>query len=220
MREKGDALADPIADLAVREIYQRARADPARPPGCVELAVALFGDRCIRLAERRELPGRSALVWPGGDPVIHLRRGLTAQQVNHAVAHELGEWLLHVWNYHGPEAEELSGRIGAALCVPRQAFGRAYSVVGDDLRELSRAFTVSESLMVLRIGECVGYPTALITPRRVRVRGAHWIWPSSETAWRSLASGATPRGLVRLPIRDARARVAFRAQSVGDGSLK
>ena len=97
MREMGDALVDPIAELAVSEIYQRARADPLRPPSSVGLAVALFGERCIRLDERRELPGRSALVWPGTEPVIRLQRGLTARQVNHAVAHELGEWLLQTW---------------------------------------------------------------------------------------------------------------------------
>ena len=211
MREKGDALADPIADLAVREIYQRAHADPERPPGCVELAVALFGDRCIRLAERRELPGRSALVWPDGEPVIHLRRGLTARQVNHAVAHELGEWLLHIWAYHGPDAEELSGRIGAALCVPRPAFHAAHRELGEDLPALSETFTVSESLMALRIGECLGYPTALVTRHRVLIRGNPWPWPSNLDG-PSLVRNAVALGLTRERIRDVRHRFVLRAR--------
>jgi hypothetical protein len=215
MRETGVELMDPVADLAVREIYERAGMNPARAVGSIRLAVALLGERCIRLAARGELPGRSALVWPGPQPVIHLRRDLTPCQLNHAVAHELGEWLLHVWRYRGNDAENLAGRIGAALCVPREAFHRAWRDVGDDLTELSRAFTVSESLMALRIGECAGYPTALITPRRVLTRGLVWPWPSRDDHWPSLIARAPAAGLLRLRIRDARGRIALRAPVKG-----
>jgi hypothetical protein len=211
MRETGIELMDPVADLAVREIYERARMNPARAVGSIRLAVALLGERCIRLADRGELPGRSALVWAGPYPVIHLRRDLSACQLNHAVAHELGEWLLHVWRYHGNDAENLAGRIGAALCVPREAFHPAWLDLGDDLTELSRAFTVSESLMALRIGECAGYPTALITPRRVLTRGFLWPWPSRDDDWPNLIARAAAAGLLRLRIRDARGRIALRA---------
>jgi hypothetical protein len=212
MRELGSELVDPIADLAVREIYYRARIDPARVVGSVRLAVALLGERCIRLAERGELPGRSALVWVGPHAVIHLRRDLTPCRINHAVAHELGEWLLHAWRYQGNDAENLAGRIGAALCVPRQAFYPAWRALGDDLSELSRVFTVSESLIALRIAECVGYPTALVTPRRVLTRGCAWNWPTRDPDWRDLLGRASVPGLVRLRIRDARRRIVLRSQ--------
>ena len=213
MREMGHALVDPVADLAVREIYQRARRDPAHAVGTVHLAVAIFGERCIRLAARRELPGRSALAWPDGVPVIHLRRDLTPRQVNHAIAHELGEWLLHMWGFHSPEAEDLSGRIGAALCVPREAFRLAHGTLGENVPALCQAFTVSESLMSLRVAECLGYPTALITPRRIRTRGGDWPWPSEEHAWRELARRTDVPDLSRQPIRDARNRVVLRAHA-------
>jgi hypothetical protein len=210
MWEPGNALVDPVADLAVREIHQRARLDPAHAVGAVRLAVALLGERCISLAPSRELPGPSALVWAGPQPVIHVRRGLNARQLNHAVAHELGEWQLHLWDYHGPEAEELAGRIGAALCVPRIAFHVAHRAIGDRVGELSRAFTVSESLMSLRVGECLGYPTA-ITPRRIRTRGEAWNWPTTSAGWRELADGARHAGLARERIGDAWRRFVLRA---------
>jgi len=210
MRETGNGLVDPVADLAVSELYQRARLDPTRAIGAVRLAVAVFCERCISLAPPRELPGPSALVWGGPQPVIHVRRGLNPRQLNHAVAHELGEWQLHVWGYHGPEAEELAGRIGAALCVPRQAFHVARRAIGDDLSELSRAFTVSESLMSLRIGDCLGYPTALITPRRIRTRGKAWGWPTTSAGWRELAADARAAGLTRERIGDAWRRFVLR----------
>lgn len=213
MRETENAPADPIADLAVLEVYRAAQADPARPLGSVELAVALFGSSCIRRANRHELPGRSALVLRGGVPTIHLRRDLNAVQVNHAVAHELGEWVLRGWRYQGPEPEELAGRIGAALCVPRAAFRSARRTLGEDVVALSRAFTVSESLMALRIAECLGYPTALITHRRVRTRGHNWHWPASAQDWTALINRADAIGLSRQPIRDARNRFVLRVQA-------
>lgn len=211
MREIGSALIDPVADLAVSDLYKHARLDPAHPVGSVRLAVALLGERCIRLAPRSELPGRGALVWPGREPVIHLRRDLNACQINHAVAHELGEWVLQLWRYKGTEAEELAGRIGAALCVPRPAFHLARKELGSNLSELSHAFTVSESLMALRVGECLGYPTALITPRRIRTRGAPWKWPSRAQGWHELIARAEDIGLRRERIRDVRGRVVLRA---------
>lgn len=211
MRELGSALADPVADLAVREIHQRARLDPSRAVGAVRIAVALLGERCIRLAPPRELPGPSALVCLDGGPVIHVRRGLTPRQLNHAVAHELGEWQLHLWGYHGSEAEELAGRIGAALCVPRLAFHVAHRDLGDNVPKLSRAFTVSESLMSLRLGECLGYPTALITPHRIRIRGEAWNWPTTSAGWHELATDANAAGLSKVRIADAPRRFTLRA---------
>lgn len=154
--------------------------------------------------------GSSALAWPDGVPVIHLRRDLTPTQINHAVAHELGEWLLHMWGFHGPPAEDLSGRIGAALCVPRPAFHLAHSELGENVPALAQVFTVSESLMALRIAECLGHPTALITPRRVRTRGGEWCWPTSEHGWRSLVKRPDAFGVCRHPIRDARSRIVLR----------
>ena len=212
MREMGEALVDPVADVAVQEIYQRARCDSSRPVGSVRLAVALFGERCIRLAARSHLPGSSALVWPDGVPVVHLRRDLTPRQINHAVAHELGEWILHIWSFHGPQAEDLAGRIGAALCVPRPAFHAAHRELGENVPALCEAFTVSESLMALRIAECLGHPTALITPRRVCTRGERWDWPTSEPGWRALVKQPSSFGFIRHPIRDARGRVVLRPQ--------
>jgi hypothetical protein len=60
--------------VAVREIYQRPRIDPAHPTGSVALTDALFYDRCIRL------PGRSAVAWPDGVPA-GFRSGVSVTNV-------------------------------------------------------------------------------------------------------------------------------------------
>jgi hypothetical protein len=84
----GNAVADPVADLAVSEVYQRARLDTAHAVGSVRMAVALLWERCIQLAPRSELPGRSALVWPGPEPVIDLRRNLVPVSLRSRVSRQ------------------------------------------------------------------------------------------------------------------------------------
>ena len=64
--------------------------------------------------------------------------------------------------------------------------------------------------MALRIAECLGHPTALVTPPRVRTRGHHWPWPTSDQAWRALAQRPEAFGVSRHPIRDERGHVALR----------
>ena len=81
--------------------------------------------------------------------------------------------------------------------------------LGDNLTALSHAFAVSESLMALRIAECLGYPTALVTARRVRTRGRKRDWPTSPDGWTELLAKADRNGLVVHRLRDARERVVL-----------
>jgi hypothetical protein len=199
-----------IAESAVQELYRRARIAASQACGALKLATAIFGERCVQIVHRGALPGRGALAR--SRPVIHVREGLTGRQVNHCVAHELGEWHLHTTGHAAdPDAEELVGSIAAAICVPRPAFEAAQRALGNDLGALSRAFLVSESLMALRIAECRGTATALITRRRIRTRGTDWGWPSTPDGWRVLLDGAHAQGLIVERLRDARGRLVVRA---------
>lgn len=198
-----------FAERAVKDLYNAARICPGSPRGATALAQAVLGNACIRIVPRDSIP-KSALVWDRCAPVIQLREGLTPRELNHHAAHELGEWHLRVNDYRGPEPEELVRRIAASLCVPQKAFHAARAALGDDLRALSKAFVVSESLMALRIAECLGPATALITPRRIRTRGAPWSWPSSPEAWRELVQRAPSDGMHVHRLRDARGRLVIR----------
>jgi hypothetical protein len=204
--ERAQAL---IAERAAEDLYRVARICPENPRGAAALARAVLGKRCIRIVPRNSIP-KSALVWDRRHPVIQLCEGLNTRELNHCAAHELSEWHLRVHNYHGPEPEELAGRIAASLCVPAKAFFAARAALGDNLGILSQAFAVSESLMALRFAECLGSATALITPTRVRTRGAPWAWPSTPEAWRELVMRAPNNGLHVQRLRDARGRVVIR----------
>jgi len=197
-----------IAERAAEDLYRAARICPENPRGATALAKAVLGKRCFRIVPRASIP-RSALVWDNRQPVIQLCAGLSSRELNHCAAHELGEWHLRMHNYHGPEPEELASRIAASLCVPSKAFFAARAALGDNLRVLSQAFGVSESLMALRFAECLGSATALITPTRVRTRGAPWAWPSSPEAWRELMRRAPNDGMHVRRLRDARGRVVI-----------
>jgi hypothetical protein len=50
--------------------------------------------------------------------VIYVRRGLSASQLNHAIARELAQWFLRRRGCGEAELEELAGRVAAAICVP------------------------------------------------------------------------------------------------------
>jgi hypothetical protein len=200
-----------FVENSVHELFARAGLAPSEPCGGVRLATAILGRSCIQIVPHRALPGNSALEWNGTKSVIRVRDGLNARQLNHAAAHELGEWHLRLREYERADCEDIARAIAAAVCVPRSAFREARRVLGEGIPELSRAFVVSESLMALRIAECTGLPTALITRRRVRTRGPAREWPTTREGWNELLERAHSSGLVLHRIRDARGRFVLRA---------
>jgi hypothetical protein len=201
-----------FVENSARELFGRARLAPSEPCGGVRLATAILGRSCIQVVSHRTLPGNSALEWNGPNSIIRVREGLNARQLNHAAAHELGEWHLRWRGYDRPDCEDMARSIAAAVCVPPTAFRNAQRALGDGIPELSRAFVVSESLMALRIAECTGLATALITRRRVRTRGPARDWPTTPEGWNELLERAHSSGLVLHRIRDARGRFVLRAR--------
>ena len=208
-----DSSRDEIGDILARELYVSAGLDPTLAPGAPRVAAAVLGETYLHAVPRAELPGNALLRKEGPRWVINVREALTANQLNHAIAHELGEWFLRCKGYTEPDVEELSGRVAAAICVPRPAFAVAHASLGEDLAALSAQFRVSESLMALRIAECLGVPTALVTRKIVRTRGGSWPWPSSRNEWMDLVTKirAQPGGMRISQLGDKRGRVLLRA---------
>lgn len=201
-----------IVELVVRELYERAHLDMREPHGAVRVATAILGAACVRLVAPRAIPGKAALAWSPRGAAMYIRAGLTPREVNHAAAHELAEWNLRIAGYAGADVEEVAGRIAAALCVPRPAFERARQHLGDSIQALSHCFAVSQSLMALRIGECVGRSTALLTTVRVKTRGPRYEWPATPAAWRALLAGPERAGFIAHRIEDAPGRLALLAK--------
>ncbi len=208
-----DSSRDEIGDILARELYVSAGLDPSLAPGAPRVATAVLGESYLLAVPRGEMPGNALLRREGPRWVINVRDGLNARQLNHAIAHELGEWFLRCKGYAEPDVEELSGRVAAAICVPRVAFVAARARLGEDLAALSAEFRVSQSLMALRVAECIGVPTALITRRVVRTRGAPWDWPASREEWKVLVAQVRehPNGMSIRQLTDSRGRVALRA---------
>jgi len=207
-----DLVSDEIGDVLAGEIYVNAGLDPSQAPGALRVATAVLGSSCLHAVARHDLPGRALLQRSGGLWVIYYRESLNSRQLNHAIAHELGEWFLRCRGYADSDVEDLSSRVAAAICVPRPAFMPAHRQYGEDLTRLSQSFAVSESLMALRIAECLGLATALITRRVVRTRGEAHDWPSTPEGWKELVAHARehPNGLSVRNVSDSKGRVILR----------
>ena len=208
-----DSSRDEIGDILARELYVSVGLDPSQAPGAPRVAAAVLGESYLLAVPRGEMPGNALLRRDGPRWVINVRDGLNARQLNHAIAHELGEWFLRCKGYAEPDVEELSGRVAAAICVPRPAFVAARARLGEDLAALSAEFRVLQSLMALRVAECLGTATALITRRVVRTRGAPREWPNTREGWNELVGRvrANPNGMTISNLGDSRGRVVLRS---------
>lgn len=199
------ALIDP--ETEARLIYERAGLDPDAMPGPIAVAEAIIG--ASRIIAHRGISAPA--LWVGSRREIWYNPRLPPAARAFPFAHELGEMRLAELRYQEPDREDVAHSIGAAVSIPRgpmsaELRGRDYTVAS-----LARLFACSQSVMVLRIAEITGIPTALIMSHRIRVRGDLWGWPP-EILLREIARGLRiePR-LERVLIGDERRRVALRA---------
>lgn len=119
------------------------------------------------------LPGDAALARVWDEWRIYLRRNLRPEQAQFAIAHEIAEW--HLRQQQTANVEDLADRIAAALLVPRRAFQRIARA--PEWARLARRLRVTQPFAALRWGEVTLEPTAVVSPRGVRTRGAPWGWP-------------------------------------------
>ena len=190
-----DALADIEGDCAA--IHALAGVDPAKPFSVRTLAVRLMG-RPPRFA--RILREATIGTWAGG-PQICIRHGTPGPRARWLTGHELAEWWYSRIGYRGEDREARCDALGAALVVPRVAFVRARRSHGDDPIALAEALKTTQSLALLRLGECIGTPVVLDRPAGPIVRGAEYAWPPLPELRRELAREPRP-GLRKVRITD------------------
>jgi hypothetical protein len=193
---EGDAMA----------IYRRAGFEPDRSVSVVRLVRELLHTDVVRasLAGQRE----SDICTVGGRSVIAIRRGLAHARARWRIGHELGHWWYDLIGYRCEDIEARCDALGAALIAPRPAWLALRRRVGDDVRELAEALATTQSLVLLRRGECEGTPIALVS-RRVLVRGWNFAWPDEATVRRVARTGHP--GLRRITLTDEGKRVGLLA---------
>jgi hypothetical protein len=168
------------------------------PPDLEILARCIVG--CSRVVDARGL--RVPAQYLHEIRTIQLRPGMSPRRRRYLLAHELAERHLVLHCYERDDVERLADSIAAAIVLPRRAMRAAVGEVGRHLLELSDLLGASQSVVALRLGEVTGSPLALVTPRRVHVRGEPWEWPS-EAELRQLARGPLPEGMERDEVSDA-----------------
>lgn len=132
-----------------------------------------------------------------GDTIIAYRASLPEPYAQHAIAHEIGHWALERCGVD--DSEEGSDYIAAALLMPRAAFVQRVREVGVEPLQLALSFGVTETAAILRYGEVMGAPLALIAPATVRVRGPEsWVWPDEPTLRKAAVTGLPGLAKVRL----------------------
>jgi hypothetical protein len=175
--------------------YRRAGLEDDAPASPLELASRLLGNR-VQVYRFSGLKAPAALARVESDWRIYVRGRLTSRALLWLTAHELGEYLLRLEHYEGPDAEQAADRLAAALRAPRRAYQRVARFRGAAWSDLAAAFRTSESSAALRWAEVTGDPVALIAPKRpIRTRGADFMWPNPIPR-------KAPHGLVRETLTD------------------
>lgn len=195
--------------------YADAKLDADRPD-VVRLAHRLLGPDAISRGPR-PIRSPAALVRLASGYRIILSRSMPSAYELHAIAHELGHYLLRTGGHVTPDIDEEASAdyLGAALIAPRRAFLSARRAIGEDLAQLAETFGITETGAALRLGEVTGQPLAVIAPASVRVRGEGWSWPDERTL-RRWAQRPVP-GLRKTRLTDDPRRVVLDVDEAATG---
>lgn len=172
--------------LAV-DILERHGIDPRDPKPGIQLAYCIIGGDPVHFDPCLRVPSK----WNPRTRQIQIRPDLPPRMENYCFGHEVAHYLLQHDQLYWPEfIEREADALAASLLVPAPALRWAVRTHGRVLPELADVFTLSESILHLRLGEVLGSPLALVTPRRVHVRGdIEW---GSEDVLRARAWGRQP----------------------------
>jgi hypothetical protein len=180
--ELGDLEGDAGAMLRLAGL------DDDAPPSMDDLAVRLLGHAPQR-APRRAIRGEGALARIGDDWRVYVAADVTAERARWVVGHELAHWW-HRVHIRAPESERRCDALGAMLAAPRRAMLRAVRLEGHAVTRLAVRLRVPQALALLRLGEIVERPVALVRPAPI-ARGGPFPWPENLGSARRLP-GAHP----------------------------
>jgi hypothetical protein len=188
-------------------IYREADEDGSWPIAVGVLVSRLLKTKIVECRMAGDEEGTFS--WVKGKPQIAIRAGIRPARRRWVIGHELAHWWYEIKGYNAPDLERRCDALGAALLVPRKAYPRVVAKVGRSWKAIAAALDTTQSLVVLRCGECEGTPAALVQPHRVIVRGAY-PWPDEE-AIRALAERRGGGRLRKIAIVDEPNRVALLA---------
>ncbi len=187
-----DTLADIEGDAAL--LLRLAKLDDDEPPATIALCRALTGRPPMTARIRQE--ACSARV--GNEWRVVVRRGVLPARARWLVGHELAELHYARTGYRGRDIEARCDALGAALCLPRRALLGLVRHHAHRVHAIARLTRLTQSLVLLRIGEVTGRPVALLRAPAPTVRGDAFAWPVEPSLF---VPGAHPLRITDEPQR-------------------
>lgn len=188
-------------------IYRAAGIEPDRPVSIFRIVQELLHTKVDRSPMSNGKESDTYVLR--GEQIIAIRRWIPAARSRWLIGHEIAHWWFRRIGYQGEDIEARCDALGAALIAPRPAWQVVRRAVGCGIRDLAEALGTTQSLTLLRTGECEGTPSALVEPQRVVVRGDPWGWPDESTVRRVARVGAP--GVKRVKITDEMRRTGLMA---------
>lgn len=193
---EGDALA----------MYRLAKLEPDEPVAIGRLVRRLLG---TDIQEASFCRGKAHLTRIGPDWWIYVHAGIPLARLRFDVGHELAHWWYRRCSYFAEDLELLCDALGAAIVAPMPLF-RAVRKRTSRVVQVAHAIGSTQSLALLREGEVLGTPVALVEDRRVIIRGEEWGWPTEPELRRLAASRSPGPGVRKVLIRDETRRIGLR----------
>ena len=199
-----------IEGLAIK-LRRAAGANDEAIISLVDVIVHWMGRRSVERVD--SLAGRATLVTVNERSRIMIRRG--APDLRFATAHEFGHWAFRNVarvTFLGMDEEKAANIFAAAILAPQSLVRRAYEFFGEDTKEIADQLCLSQTSVVLRLGEVRGDPRAVVTRTgHVFTRNADATFTSQRAS--AAARGKPSRGLAKARLRGGidEGRVALRA---------
>jgi hypothetical protein len=167
---------DTIADLDgdARLLRRTSGLDDAAVPSPIALALALTGHPPLLCTALRQ---EACLARIGNSWRVVVRRSVPAARKTWLVGHECAELHLKACGYAGEDIEARADALGAALVLPRATLCALTRAHGHRVHTIAKLTRLTQSLVLLRIGEVERRPVALMRRGIATVRGEPFGWP-------------------------------------------